>query len=181
MSAFPYASEEQLRAAGISSANVIDPAAITFGQEIRDICARNACGNYDRTWACPPAQGSVEECRARVLAYGHALVFQTVYPLEDSYDYEGMMEGHASFKKVCDALFDTVTTAGLRGFLLLSNEGCGRCTKCAWPDSPCRFPERLFPALEGFGIYVNKLAESAGMRYINGANTVTYFGMLLYD
>ena len=35
-------------------------------------------------------------------------------------------------------------------------------------------------SLEGYGFIVNELATEAGIRYNNGANTVTYFGALLY-
>ena len=69
----------------------------------------------------------------------------------------------------------------LPAFLLLSNEGCSRCQTCTYPESPCRYPEMLFPSLEGYGIYVSELAARASLSYNNGPNTVTYFGMLLYS
>ena len=53
---------------------------------------------YGKSWACPPAVGPVEECRARCLAHKTAMVFSAVYPLEDSFDYEGMMLGHGALK-----------------------------------------------------------------------------------
>jgi hypothetical protein len=34
--------------------------------------------------------------------------------------------------------------------------------------------------LEAAGVDVTQLAKLAGMAYINGKNTVTYFGLLLY-
>ncbi|RAQ30001.1 hypothetical protein DPQ25_00325 [Hydrogeniiclostridium mannosilyticum] len=40
---------------------------------------------------------------------------------------------------------------------------------------------KAFPSLEAYGVFVSKLAQACGMRYINGANTVTYFGVVLYD
>lgn len=172
-------SKEQLMQSGVSAFGLISPDQIVFGQEIRDICKSNGCGNYGRTWACPPAQGSLDECRARCLSFSHALVFQKVYSIEDSFDIEGMQRAGRDFKAVCDRLYDTVQPV-LSRFLLLSNEGCGRCKTCTYPASPCRFEQRLFPSVEGFGIYVNQLAESAGLKYIAGPNTVTYFGMLLF-
>ncbi|HJA66742.1 MAG TPA: DUF2284 domain-containing protein [Candidatus Mediterraneibacter cottocaccae] len=56
---------------------------------------------------------------------------------------------------------------------------CRKCGKCTYPDAPCRFPERTHGSLEGYGIMVSELAGQAGIRYINGTNTVTYFGGLL--
>lgn len=169
----------ELKDTGVFEYGFIKAADIVFGDEIRQICESNGCGSYGSTWACPPAVGTLEECREKCLSYANAMVFSSKYPLEDSFDIEGMREGHRQFKDVCDRVFE-LTGKHCRNFLLLSNESCCRCKECTYPDSPCRYPERLFPAVEGFGIYVNQLAKSADIHYINGENTVTYIGMLLF-
>ncbi len=166
-------------ALGITEYGYLSPADIPFSKEIRTICEQNVCRNYGKTYACPPAVGSFEACKQRCLSYQNAMLFCAVYPLEDSFDYEGMMAGHAAFKTLCDRLYDAVK-AEISDFHLLSNEGCSRCRECTYPHAPCRFPERLFPAIEGYGINVMQLSALAGVKYIHGANTVTYFGMLLY-
>ena len=83
------------------------------------------------------------------------------------------------FKKRVD-IFQQHLECILSDFLPLSNEGCGRCSECTYPDAPCRFPHLLHHSLEGYGFVVNKLATEAGVRYNNGANTVTYFGALIF-
>ena len=105
------------------------------------------------------------------------LVFSAKYDLEDSFDYEGMMYGHKEFKKVCDRLADLVK-GKLSDFLLLSNEGCIRCNKCTYPYEPCRFPDKLFPSVEGFGIMVSSL-HPYHFYYISNF-FITYFGLLLF-
>lgn len=112
--------------------------------------------------------------------FKHAFVFNAVYPLEDSFDYENMIAGHHAFKTLCDDLYALVSKQD-SSFLLLSNEGCNRCKTCTYPTSSCRMPEMLFPSLEGFCINVAALAKTSGISYNNGQNTVTYFGMLLYQ
>ena len=171
--------DSELKKIGIHQYGIVSPTAIVFDEEIRKICENNVCRLYGKTWACPPAVGTVSQCRERCLQYKNAMVFNGVYPLEDSFDYEGMREGHAQFKKLCDRLYEAVRPR-YDSFILLSNEGCNRCGTCTYPNAACRMPDKLFPSLEGFGIHVAKLAASAGIHYINGANTVTYFGMLLY-
>ena len=171
--------KEELQGLGIGEYAALSPKEIVFDDEVRAICEGNACRQYGRTWACPPGVGTVEQCRERCFAYENALLFSAAYPLEDSFDYEGMMEAHRAFKELCDRLYD-LAAGRLSGFLLLSNEGCARCETCTYPHAPCRMPRRLFPSLEGFGIHVARLARQVGMRYHNGAGTVTYFGMLLY-
>nr|WP_305142352.1 DUF2284 domain-containing protein [uncultured Acetatifactor sp.] len=44
---------------------------------------------------------------------------------------------------------------------------------------PCRFPDMAISSLEAHGINVSRLAAECGMKYINGQNTVTYFGAVL--
>ena len=171
--------ETELKKIGIHEYGVISTAQIPFEQEIQKICESNACQLYGKTWACPPAVGTVDECRIRCLHYAKAMVFNAVYPLEDSFDYEGMIKGHDAFKDLCDRLY-ALAKMQLYDFLVLSNEGCKQCKNCTYPSAPCRKPELLFPSLEGFGINVTKLAASGNIKYTNGENTVTYFGILLY-
>lgn len=88
----------------------VDTADIRFSQEVRGMCAVNTCRQYGKTWACPPAIGTVEECRARVQRYDRMLVFSVKYDLEDSFDYEGMVAGMQQFRETCRILHE-----GLRG------------------------------------------------------------------
>ena len=61
--------------------------------------------------------------------------------------------------------------------LFMGAGGCRICKRCAKLDNePCRFPEEAMSSLEAYGANVSALARSAGMKYINGVDTVTYFG-----
>ena len=164
---------------GMAQFGLIGAGDIKTYSEIRDICRGNTCGNYGKTWACPPGSGTLEECREILRKYESAVVFSGKYGLEDCYDFEGMMRGHRSFKKLCDIIHKRISALGQK-HLLLSNEGCTRCEKCTYPDTPCRMPELLFPSVEGFGINVSQLAAAAKIAYNNGVNTVTYLGVLLF-
>lgn len=90
-----------------------------------------------------------------------------------------MTEGLLDFKKRVDVFQQNLKDI-LSDFLLLSNEGCARCSQCTYPTAPCRFPDLLHHSLEGYGFVVNELAAEAGIHYNNGVNTVTYFGALLF-
>ena len=163
---------------GISHLGYLSTSDIVFSEEVRHLCEGNQCRQYNKTWACPPAIGSYEECRSRCLSYSSAMIFSAVYQIEDSFDYEGMMKAHAQFKEVCDLLHDKYLD---QPFLLLSNESCRRCKKCTYPDSPCRFADKLYPSVEGYCIFVNKTAKKVGIPYNAGVNTVSYFGMVCFN
>ena len=64
--------EQKLAELPLFQYEFIDPQELTFSERIRQVC-RQECPMYNTTWACPPAVGSVEQCRARCLAYPHAL------------------------------------------------------------------------------------------------------------
>ena len=63
--------------------------------------------------------------------------------------------------------------------LTLSTESCAICEHCAYPDAPCRHPERMFPCVESYGIVATALAEQNGIEFYN-SNIVTWFSLLCY-
>jgi predicted metal-binding protein len=160
---------------GAGKAYVLQVSEIPFDGGLRAFCEANLCGNYNRNYACPPSVGSAQELIERAKTYENALVFQTVSALEDSFDYEGMVDGMKRFQTLAAAI-DHRLKNELEDYLMLSNEGCHKCKTCTYPDAPCRFPDELHPSIEAFGFNVSELACLGGINYINGPNTVTYFG-----
>ena len=171
---------ERLKELGVWQFGVISTDQIPFSEEARTMCENNVCQSYGKSWACPPAVGTVAECREACLAYQKILVFSGCYQLEDSFDYEGMVAGAGEFKHVCERLYSEIKEI-TEHFLLLSNGKCSRCSVCTFPENPCRYPELLYPALEGYGVMVSQLAARAKINYINGVNTVTYVGGILWN
>ena len=154
---------------------------IVFDQSFRDVCATNACGNYGRCWMCPPDVGEIDEMMARARSFDWMLVYQTVDPLEDSFDFEGMMAAAARSSLVSQRLTGLFRARGFARWLQLGAGGCHVCEVCAKrTGEPCRHPDLALASLETYGVNVSRLAEAAGMKYINGQNTVTYFGALLF-
>mgnify|MGYP001286111530 CR=1 FL=1 len=175
-----FLTPERMAELGVWQYGSVPTDKIPFSEAARKMCEDNVCRSYGTSWACPPAVGTVAECRERCLAYTDLLVFSGCYPLEDSFDYEGMVAAAGEFKNTCGRLYEEVKKT-VSDFLLLSNGKCSRCSACTYPDAPCRFPEQLYPALEGYGVLVSELAAKAKINYINGANTVTYIGGILWN
>ena len=168
-----------LREAGAAHWGGLPTEEIPFDPQVRTLCEGNVCRCYGTTWACPPAVGTLEDCRKRCLSYRRILVFSAAYPLDGSFDLEGMRRGMLAFKTVCDHLAEAAAPF-LPDHLLLSNESCFRCAACTYPHSPCRFPRKLFPSIEGYGILVGTLAKRAGIPCC-APGAVTYFGGLLFS
>ena len=129
---------------------------------------------------CPPDCGDVNDLIAQAKTYDTLFLYQTVSDLEDSYDFEGMMEAGTRHKALVQK-FAKEVKALTEDCLILGAGGCNLCERCAkQTNEPCRHPEDAHPSLEAYGMFVAKLAEKCGMKYINGQNTVTYFGAVLY-
>ena len=177
--------DELIRAAldaGATKAAVIDQRQIVLNAEFRKMCAQNSCGVYGRCYMCPPDIGPVEELMDRVRAYPRGLLYQTISPLEDSFDIEGMLEAKRAHNRLSQRLREILTPMVGTDALHLSGGGCGLCETCAKVEgAPCRFPEKAMSSLEGYGMDVYNTTRSTELKYINGQNTVTYFGMVLFN
>ena len=167
---------------GAHKASVISACEISLDRAFRDMCASNACGVYGKCYMCPPDVGDIDELMAEVANYDYALVYQTVSELEDSFDFEGMVEAKRRTYPLAQSMREIFKNCGIKKVLHLGAGGCGVFKSCAkQTGEPCRFPEKAMPSLEAYGFNVSALAKSAGMKYINGQNTVTYFGAVLFS
>ena len=173
---------EQVRGLGAYRAELIDVEKIRFDRAFRGLCEQNACGNYGQCWMCPPDAGDIDELIAEAGSYRRALVYQTVGKLEDSYDFEGMMEAARVHGELSRRLTELFETQPFSRKLHLGAGGCHVCPVCAKrTQEPCRHPELAMPSLETYGVAVSELAASCGMNYIIGTDTVTYFGALFFS
>ena len=180
--------QEQALALGAYKAGVVKVADISVDASFRSLCEANSCGNYGKNYMCPPDIGDIGELMAELKTYELAMVYQTVEKLEDSYDFEGMMDAGKKHNDLAQKLREWANAAveealgqGDRMQILhLGAGGCRVCPVCGRrTGEPCRFPEKAIGSLEAYGVNVSLLAEAAGMRSINGQDTVTYFGAIL--
>ena len=47
-------------------------------------------------------------------------------------------------------------------------------------QQPCRHPDTALGAMEGYGMDVYQTVKNTELKYTNGQNTVTYFGIILF-
>ncbi len=163
---------------GFSHADPLDLAALVFRPEVRNMCADNRCGNYGRTWTCPPGCGTLEEITEKAARYSLGVILQSTGILEDKFDVETMMEtGRLQAER-----FDTIVPRVRVLFpdcLPMSAGGCSRCRPCTYPDAPCRFPDLAFPSMEAYGLVVADVCKASGVPYYYGPETITYTGCIL--
>lgn len=169
--------EEALCELPICQYEVIDTSELVFSERIRTVCEQE-CPMYGKSWACPPAVGTVEECRARCLAFPRALVLTTVTEVRDIADIEETLATRGPHEAVTREAAAIVRALGAE-VMVLSTEACAVCERCAYPDAPCRHPERMFPCVESHGIIATDIAEKHGIEFFSG-NIVTWFSLIFF-
>lgn len=158
----------------------LDPSTIVLKEEVRKMCEANTCGRYNKCWSCPPGCGSLEEFAEQIKEYQHGILVQTVGEIEDSMDFEAMMDAEALHKRHFLQMNEF-----LRGkypkTLAIGTGSCTQCKECTYPDAPCRFPDRRVSSMEAYGMLVLEVCKDNHLGYYYGPNTIAYTGCFLVD
>ena len=159
---------------GFANAALMNTKDLVFMPTFRPLCEENLCGKYAVNYACPPACGTVEEMRRKVLRWPRALVMQTMWDIEDPLDDSQVKPAKSSHNRLTRRLIDR---AGLPG-LMIGAGGCDLCRPCALVEGlPCRFPDRSFSCMSAYCIFVRDMAEKCGMEYDCGPGVTAFFSM----
>ena len=158
----------------------IDPAKLEFSDRIRWIC-QHECPMYGKTWACPPAVGSVEACQRKCGSYVNCLLISTIVEVADISDINATLATRGDHEAVTNQVRDLLRQQGVEPYVL-STEACAECEHCAYLDGePCRFPDRMHPCVESHGINVLALLDEMGLAFQYGENVVTWFSLLFFN
>ena len=171
--------KKRSEAFGFTHCARMDVSSLRLLKEVREMCAKNTCGQYGRTWVCPPGLGTLKECEKRIRRFRHGLLLQTVGALEDPFDYDSMALLKERHGKNFDAMYADLS-ADHPDLLALGAGGCSRCEACTYPDAPCRFPQQAYGSMEGYGLLVTEVCRQNGLKYYYGPNTIAYTSCFLY-
>jgi len=165
----------------VNQADFFDVGLLEFLDEVRAMCVQNSCGKYEKSWICPPACGTVEELAAACKSYKKGILMNSVTQLEDSFDWENMQEGGRKLYSLLKEVKGFADEYGFEDYRVFGGGRCYGCEECSYPDAECLHPKQTFTPIEACGIMVSTLAKDTGFKYINGQNTVTFFGMMLFN
>lgn len=159
---------------------IIPSSLVVTNKEFRRACEANTCGKYGKSWYCPPAIGTFEECCERLSKYKNVLVFNGKYEIEDCFDMEGMIEGKNKFAHLSQEVRALIEPMFSDSLTLSYGTGCQKCKTCTYPNEPCRFKDKSSAQVEGYGINVSQLARSAAMSYKENDQSIIYFGAIFF-
>lgn len=158
----------------------IDPKGLEFSERIRYICQAE-CPMYGKTWACPPAVGTVPECRAKCEKYQNCLLIGTIVEVADVADIDGTLSTRGDHEALTNQVRALMRQQGVEPYIL-STEACAICPRCAYLDGqPCRMPEKMHPCIESHGINVIPILEENGLEFQYGENMVAWYSLLFFN
>lgn len=171
--------KEEALELGFDAAEPIDVSTLKPQEWVRSECAENKCQAFNKNWTCPPACGTLDECAERMHSYKQGLLVQTIGHLTKDIDSRGYaetgMKHNDTFRKFAELVKQRYPDA-----LCLGAGGCRVCEKCAYPE-PCRFPQKAYSSMEGYGLFVTQVCRDNGVTYNYGRRTIAYSGCVLFD
>ena len=169
-------------ACGFTHINELKPETLKPRLEVRDACSEDKCKSYNKSWSCPPACGSLEDCEKKLALYSQGLLLQTTGKLEDSLDYESMERIGKDHNKNVNLFSFSLTEFRKQGnnILVLGSGPCTRCNPCKYPDAPCCCGESMIISMEAFGLVVSDVCKANNMAYYHGPNTISFTGCVLF-
>jgi predicted metal-binding protein len=171
--------EQQLAELPLYVYDFIDPKSLEFTHRVRWIC-EHECPMYGKTWACPPAVGTVEECEGRCGGFQNCLMIATITEVQDISNIEETLATRPDHEAVTNQVRDLMRSQGIDPYVL-STEACALCQRCAYLDGQaCRFPEKMHPCVESHGINLLALIADQGLEFQYGENVVTWFSLLFF-
>ena len=158
----------------------LTPAELEFSDRIRWIC-QHECPMYGKTWACPPAVGSVTECEGKCKSYVNCLMISTITEVNDISDIHETLATRPAHEKITNEVRDLMRQQGVEPYIL-STEACALCQRCAYLDGlPCRLPGKMHPCVESHCINLLSLLDDQGLAFQYGENVVTWFSLLFFN
>jgi predicted metal-binding protein len=164
---------------GYTHWGVLEPATMVFRPEVRDMCKANRCGRYGKNWGCPPGLGTLDECKARVAGYTSGILLQTTAMMEDEFDADAIT-GASKINGERTLQFAKMLREKFPHCIIFGGGACKNCKTCTYPDAPCRFPDKLMPSIEAFGMVVSDLCKANNLPYYYGKLTLTYTSAAIF-
>lgn len=172
---------ECIRDLGVDGLSAIRTSQLRFDSRFRKYCAQNLCGNYNRSWTCPPNSPSVESIATEIVGHPDAVVFKVSGPLRFTVDWKSMMRVADRLGGICASITDKLIPT-LRKGAVFGYGPCKYCKTCAFgSDEPCRFPDKRIHSLECACVDVADISRQSGLPLEHDPDRISFFGLLVYE
>lgn len=148
---------------GFTGAVVTPTGTLTVVPMYRKYCEENLCGCYGKNPACPPASGTVEEMKARFLAFENALVLQTTVSPDDSELFSNPGLAKAKHNRMASLVIEHMKSRGITRHLWMSAG--------PWGENSC---------MSAYCVDAQKLADSVNMLCWANDGKYRFFSVICY-
>lgn len=149
---------------------------IEFNDKMRNKC-KNECPRYGKSWSCPPAIGSLKQCKNKCMEYSHALLFSSAVEIPDYANKELILNSKREHEEVTESI-ENIIRSEVKKCYTLSTESCSLCEKCTYPKKSCLNPDKMHPCIESHGVVLSSILEEHHMDYFMGENMILWFSLI---
>ena len=146
--------------------------------KFRSICETDKCGNYKKSWTCPPAVGSPDDCVNKLKKFKNAMIITKKFDI-DLNDEDGLKSIIVTHQDICRKAKKVFIEEGFN-VLALTDGRCCFCTDCSYPE-PCIALEEQMPSVSGFGIDMAEYITKCGIEFSFEKTTATLYGLIMYS
>ena len=148
-----------------------------------------ACSRYGACWACPPHGFDADEYLSgyrTALIIGTRIIPEPSARAECATPEQGRQAGQrmiVEVRRTLDARLLELERKypGSRAFYAGTCHLCPEGTCARSEGRPCRYPDKLWPSMEAYGLLVSDACRSAGLEYYHGPGTITYSSCILIN
>ncbi len=108
---------------------------------------------------------------------GSVFLFSTIASVSDVVNMKETLSTRKEHEEITASIEKFIRSQGT-DCMALSTESCDICEHCAYPEAPCRFPEKMHPCLESHGIIVSELAEKFSMDFTLSPTEILWFSLI---
>lgn len=149
---------------------------IEFDENVRNLCLKE-CANYGKSWSCPPAVGSLKQCKSKCMEYTHAILFSTLAEIRDSSAAQSLQNAKKEHEEITARIEEFLHNEVLKCYTL-STDSCSLCEKCTYPKKSCVSLEQMHPCIESHGILLSKNIDENHMDYFLGGRRLLRFTLM---
>lgn len=148
-------------------------------EECRGYCKENICGNYGKSWTCPPFIDPPQACIDKLDSFTSAIIVPKTFEV-DYTDKDAVEKCTDIMQKIARDIAHALIDKGIDAFPL-ADGACKYCGKCTCVDGePCRDPYNKVGSVSAFGILIKDYMESVGLELAPLGNSLTLYSYVLY-
>jgi predicted metal-binding protein len=166
---------------GIQTCQEFNPEMLVPEERVRGYCTQNRCGNYGKSYTCPPHVPAIAEVKTRLQKYQHGILLRQTVNLNIKRDWKLMKQSMTDFHSKILEIEKFLKETGIKEVWGITAGTCALCEVCgARTGNPCVHPDEARSSIEAYGIDVAALMVKLGLDPQFHADKVIWTGCVLY-